>query len=82
MDLENKDPKEILMAILLSKGYSISEKQSPLFASCGSEELLNQFIGKVIYPDKPQPLNYKSLSRNQRMAVMAIVRSISNELLL
>lgn len=80
MDLEHKDliELEILMAILLSKGYSISEEQEHLIASGGSEKFLNQFKGDVVYSDKPQSLNYNSLSRNQRMAVMALVRSNSS----
>lgn len=80
MILKRKDQieLELLMATLLSKGYSISDQQEPLIASGGSEKYLSQFEGNVVYSNKPQSINYKSLSRSQRIAVMALVRNNSS----
>jgi|GEM_PF-4205263 len=60
---------EKLKALLLYKGYSISESDNPLLVHGEGKEYLKQFESEITISDVPQPVTYKSLSRNQKWVV-------------
>ena len=70
-----------LKAILLSNGFSVSEKSHYPILACGkNRHMLNQLDASlIVLTDIEQPISYQSLNRNLRMAVRASCNQYESE---